>query len=291
MTTPLLLKILESTDLIALENLLTSQPDINALRAMIFDEFLMVADYKNAQDWNKAVRLCECLAIIGWGEHTPLEALRGKFYNGSPMTCFADKMGKRHFVDAIWSKRKNGLTLAQGNTSYHQSPNQLSDKQTLLNDYPVNEIVQDLALNSQRNWIAKSPIWVNRNVSCCYENSKAVNDSLFNDLQPLLNSKMRPGIYGKCINYITLIVSLSYHNEYGVKENYIITDTDKKLSDKEAYQLLHTMYSAETIKENGYYLRNRFEFGRFNKDTGRTRLFRLGLKRRLANLITPPKNS
>ena len=66
----------------------------------------------------------------------------------------------------------------------------------------------DLKLNSQRNWIAKNPIRITRAISNCYENSRAVIESLFEDLQPALNAKMRPKIYGSTINYISYAARL-----------------------------------------------------------------------------------
>lgn len=98
-------KIFEIEDLKELEEFLQSQSEIEQLRERLFAEFLKYADYKNAGEWNKAVRLCESLAIIGWGNHEPVEALRGQFFNGNPATCFQNKFGETRFVDAIWSKR------------------------------------------------------------------------------------------------------------------------------------------------------------------------------------------
>ena len=36
------------------------------------------ADYKSVSEWDKAMRLCECFAVIGWGNYEPVEALRGR---------------------------------------------------------------------------------------------------------------------------------------------------------------------------------------------------------------------
>ncbi|GHV01936.1 hypothetical protein AGMMS49521_2970 [Campylobacterota bacterium] len=65
------------------------------IREKLFDEFLRYAEYKNASEWNRAVRLCECLAIIGWGTHEALQAGRGKFYNGNPETAFITSLASR----------------------------------------------------------------------------------------------------------------------------------------------------------------------------------------------------
>ena len=88
-------------DLSELENFLHSQNDIEKLREKLFAEFLKYADYKSVSEWNKAVRLCECLAVIGWGNHEPLEASRGVFFNGNPRTFFCNRFGELRFVEAI----------------------------------------------------------------------------------------------------------------------------------------------------------------------------------------------
>ncbi|QSW88135.1 hypothetical protein J0383_17935 [Flavobacterium endoglycinae] len=60
--------------------------DQKSLREELINEFLKFAEYKNASDWNNAVKICESLAIIGWGEHEPLQAVKGMFFNGNPET-------------------------------------------------------------------------------------------------------------------------------------------------------------------------------------------------------------
>ena len=142
-------KIFEIEDLKELEEFLQSQSEIELLRERLFAGFLKYADYKNAEEWNKAVRLCESLTIIGWGNHEPVEALRGQFFNGNPATCFQNKFGETRFVDAIWSKRANGLTMEQGRTSYCFSPDDPNQKQSVFWEYEIKEDIQDIRLESR----------------------------------------------------------------------------------------------------------------------------------------------
>ncbi|WP_445709904.1 hypothetical protein [Flavobacterium sp.] len=81
-------KIVALDTLDELENYLLKQNNTDDLRNNLLEQFTKYADYKNAEDWNKCVRICESLAIVGWGNHEPLEALKGIFFNGNPMTCF-----------------------------------------------------------------------------------------------------------------------------------------------------------------------------------------------------------
>ena len=262
-------EIFEIEELKELEEFLQSQNETDKLRENLFAEFLKYADYKNAAEWNKAVRICESLAIIGWGSHEPLEALRGMFFNGNPMTYFLNKFGETRFVDAVWSKRINGFTMEQGRTSYCFSPDDPKQKQSVSWEYETKEDIQDIKLESQRNWIPKNPIWIERTISNCYENSKAIIESIENELQPELNKRMRPEKYGRAVNRIILDCAYSYYDNANCKENIIIAKDERKMSSQTAWVELHKMYSKKEIEENGYYLRNRFEFGPFRADTGK----------------------
>lgn len=195
-------EIYEINDLKELKSFLESQSNQDKLRDNLFSEFLRYADYKNVSEWNKAVKICESLAIIGWGKYEALEALKGMYFNGNPMTYFLNKFGECRFVDAVWSKRTTGFTMEQGRTSYHSSPNQSDSKPTILWDYETKEDLQDVKIESQRNWTPKNPIWFERGISNCYENSKEFIESVDKELQPLLKEKMRPEKYGNLINRI-----------------------------------------------------------------------------------------
>lgn len=174
-------RIFEIEELNELEVFLKSQNDIDKLRDSLFAEFLKYADYKNVEEWNNAVRVCESLAIIGWGSNEALEALRGSFFNGNPMTCFVNKHREPRFVEAIWSRRINGFTMEAGRTSYHFSPDDPFQRQSIAWEYKTKEDVQGIELRSQRNWIPKNPIWIERTIGNCYENSKVVIESIEND--------------------------------------------------------------------------------------------------------------
>ncbi|WP_289663826.1 hypothetical protein [Flavobacterium panacagri] len=259
-------------DLKKLKEFLEGQKDKDKIRETLFTEFLKYAHYKNVTEWNKAVKICECLAIIGWGDYEPLEALRGMYFNGNPMTFFCNKFGECRFVDAIWSKRKMGFTMEQGRTSYHFSPDQRNEKSTILGDYETKEDIQDLKIESQRNWAPKNPVWLAQGISNCYENSKPFLESITTDLQPTLNQDMRPEKYGSAVNRIIINHSHSFFDNAHCKTNYIIIESDKKISNQKAWEDLHTLYPKEEIEQNGYYLRSRFEYGPFRTDTGKVQI-------------------
>lgn len=81
-------RIYEIDDLLQLREYLMGFSDCEKVRAYLSAEFLKYGRYRNAEEWNRAVRLCECLAIIGWGNLEPVEAIKGIYFNGNPSTFF-----------------------------------------------------------------------------------------------------------------------------------------------------------------------------------------------------------
>ncbi len=231
-------RIFEAEDLSELESILLSYSDADSLRENLYDEFMKCVTVSDACMWNKAVRICEALAIIGWGGHEAVEALKGVYFNGYPMTYFLNRYGESRFNSKVW----------------HQT----------------NEN-RNVKLDSQRNWIAKNPIWIMRGIDNCYPNTRPVIESIEKVLQPELDKRMRPELYGKAVNRIILNCSYSFFDNKCCKTNYIIADEKLKLKQKDFYATLLTMYSEREIDERGLYLRNRFTHGPFRRDTGKTR--------------------
>ena len=253
-----------------LREYLSGKPDVDELRKLLLDEFMNYSQYRNVQEWNVAVRICEALAIIGWGAHEPVEAIRGVYFNGNPETYFINRHNKPRYLDAVWSKRKDGFAIDYELSFFYGSP-----------DKPLAEPIrlsgqmgepQDILLCSQRNWIPKNPIRIIRGIANCYASSKPMIDSMENKLIPKLSRAMRPELYGTAIDTIILNLSFSFFDNDHCKTNYIIADESLKLKKKDFYPKLVEMYSEKEIEENGYYLRNRFTYGPFRSDTGTTRV-------------------
>lgn len=72
-------KIFEIEELNELEHFLLVAKSENLIDEL-HQDLLIYADYKNAQQWNKAVRICESLTILGWGNHEPIEAIKSTFF-------------------------------------------------------------------------------------------------------------------------------------------------------------------------------------------------------------------
>ena len=263
-------QIYDIADLQQLKEYFAALADHDSVRTYLFAEFLKYSRYRNAAEWNMAVRLCECLAIVGWGMHEPVEAVRGKYFNGSPNTFFVNRNAIPRFWDAVWSVRKEGVAIDFGSSHYHESPDDTTISQALL-ERGIGEI-QGAKLNSQRNWIPKNPICITRGIANCYESSKALINSLEKELRSELNERMRPDLYGNALNQIVLNCSFSFYDGYHCKTNYIIADEALGLKQKDFYPALLAMFSEKEIEDNGYYLRNRFTYGPFRLDTGVTRV-------------------
>lgn len=264
--------IFEIEDLRQLRQYIASQTDIDGVRRRLIDEFSKYAVYSDATEWNRAVRLCEALAITGWGDCEPVEAIRDIYVNGAPNTFFMNRDGRSRFLSAVWSKRKDGFAIDYSRSRYYESP----DASFLNVGNPVfrNDLSesQDCRLLTQRNWIPKNPILIIRGLANCYKNTLPVVESIEKELMPALDRGMRPQLYGSELNMITFNCSFSFYDDDNCKCNYVIADESLKLTQKDFYPALLEMFTEEEIDRWGYYLRNRFAFGPFRSDTGKTRV-------------------
>lgn len=261
-------EIFRISDLDKLTEYLMSTSDRNATREWLFSMFLKYSDYKCAEEWNRAVRLCECLAIVGWGEYEALEACRGVYFNGYPNTYFINVSRKPRFVDAVWAKRGSGMIIDSRLTAFHASDDDPLRRPDLMSGYGIYQLCDATRLESQRNWIQKNPIRIYRTIDNCYSNSRPVIESLEKELQPILDKRMRPERYGNQVNVISINCAFSFFDNNSCKTNYIVADESLKLKRSEFYSRLREIMSEDEIDANGYYMRNRYEIGPYKKDTG-----------------------
>ncbi len=263
-------KIFEIDDLTELREYLSDRPDVDELREELYSCFLKYSQYENAVEWNRAVRVCEALAIIGWGTYEPVEAIKGVYFNGDPETYFINRHATPRFFNAVWSKRKDGVAIDYGLSFFHGThDNPLSEPIRLSRQ--VGES-RNVTLCSQRNWIPKNPIRIVRGIANCYKTSESLIESIEKELIPELDKRMRPELYGAAIDTIILNLSFSFYDNYHCKTNYIIADEALKLKSCDLYSKLREMYSEKEIEDNGYYLRPRFSFGPFRSATGTIRV-------------------
>lgn len=228
------------------------------LRKALLREFWKVCRYSNAEEWNRAVRLCEALAIVGWGGHEPVEA-----YCGGDWTAFRNRFGEDRFVNADWSKRKAGVTIAPGRATYHASPDQPGSTA----EYPTVVCVQDLRLASQRNWIPKNPIRLYQWLDSSDATTRKLVDSVNDRLMPALDRQMKPEAYGSAIDQIWIDFYFSTKLR-GCQQTVVVIDDDSRMSPVQLHKRLLKMYPAAQIKREKLFLRKRYDFGSFQADKG-----------------------
>src|SRR5689334_7802791 len=105
-------QIFEIESLDALAKFLQASPP-QRMRQQLEKLFFKNVLYQNVTGWNRVVRLCEALTIVGWGELEPVQAVREKYYNGFPWTILFNRFGERRYLEALWSKRRDGYAMVE----------------------------------------------------------------------------------------------------------------------------------------------------------------------------------
>ncbi|MBD5323224.1 MAG: hypothetical protein HDS02_00055 [Bacteroides sp.] len=231
---------------------------IDRLREQLYAEFMKVACYSTPQQWNRAVRLCETLAIIGWGSHEAVEAHAQQYVNGYPNTFFITPTDEVRFLDAVWKPHDGGMIIDPRLSSLTAMPARTIS--------PV--ACEKVKLHSQRNWLPKPPVQIVRTLDNCYPSSRAVLQSITTELNPMLLERMRPEEYGNQINRILINCAMSFSDGPHCKTNYIIADESRKLRKSDYYAALLATRDIAEIEREGLYMRPRFDIGPFRKDTG-----------------------
>lgn len=114
-----------------------------------------------------------------------------------------------------------------------------------------------------------TPISIVRTLDNCYPGSRAVLDSIIEELNPRLQAELLPGKYGDdLLRQIEINTAMSFYDDFHCKTNYIIPDEGVKLRSSEYYGALLEMFTEEEIDREGLYLRPRWQIGPLNKRTG-----------------------
>jgi len=135
-----------------------NQFDPDFLRAYLFKEFDKVKYYETANQWNDAVRICEALAIIGWGNRDRVDAVCSRRDQWRE-TSFKSKANDMCFRRANWLPRKAGhyqVNYDDYNAPSHsdrKSQSYVSTREEDIICTPVDKIL------SQRNYLVKQPFW------------------------------------------------------------------------------------------------------------------------------------
>ncbi|MDR7210999.1 hypothetical protein [Flavobacterium piscis] len=167
------------------------------------NEFKNLTEYKTAKEWNKLVRICEALSIIGWENLERVDAICCK--NGSNWnTELRNNKKELRFLSASWTKRKNGFVYS--NPSYHFNPDVPEKQDIAWQDYPKTEFeeVNVPELSDQRNKQKVNPITFGGTYPL---HSKIERDILFPQLLDLRNRfdhTLHTDLYGEGIDKISI---------------------------------------------------------------------------------------
>jgi len=252
---------IKSLDALA-EYLQASSP--RRTRQQLAKLFFQNVFYRNVTQWNRVVRLCEALTIVGWGDLEPVQAVRTTYYNGFPWTILYNQFAERRYVEACWCMRREGYMMAENSVVFHGSddlPRELSKKGFV----PTQE-QEDGVFTTQKNWIARSPIWIGQTVVNCYDSSNAFVTSVWK-LRDTLFHEMRPEVYGRAIDQLCFYFHLSYRDP-DCGTNYVIQPEERELDDAERQRRLRKLYSVNEIKKMSYELVPRYFFRPFRTDQG-----------------------
>lgn len=175
----------------------TAQPDL--VRPTLLAEFDRLVRYRNIEEWNALVRVCEALALVGWGERQPVEALAERWVNGSWYTTLSTREFEKlsghgntsDNTEAEWAKRGNSFVLRGG-------------------DDTLDRGIDGFA--SQRLPLPKNPVRVTRRVANHQKSATAFVEAL-RALNKRLNRELSTARYGEGFDYVEVACVFSNHDD------------------------------------------------------------------------------
>ena len=91
-------------------------------RPHLIEAFFKLVEYRNAHEWNRLVRVCEALAIAGWGNYEPVEATAERWINGSFYTELRNRFFEDRFLSVGWKKKGTTFVHEESSRFYYRSP-------------------------------------------------------------------------------------------------------------------------------------------------------------------------
>lgn len=197
----LLAELERNEELEDLRTFLQTRSDKAALREGLFSLLRAVVEYETAKQWAQAVRICEALAITGWGSLERVDAF-SRFNGDCWETWFINAHGEYRFRLGRWKRRKKGWILL--NPEYHFSKDlpEIPSKSWKVFagvEFPAVDLA---ALASQRNYQPQMPI-----VMGTIGGLPQLSDRVFElkrELTCLLHDNMRPNEYGDTLENLFL---------------------------------------------------------------------------------------
>ncbi|MDC3379142.1 hypothetical protein OAX78_02555 [Planctomycetota bacterium] len=185
--------------------LLASRSEVRA-RKTLLTAFARFVDYRNAREWNDLVRLCEALAIVGWGEREPVEATCARWVNGAFYTQLSDRLFQQRYLSARWLNHQGTFVLDPSHRVYYASPDRPSHPALSSAEFAAAHPTVDRtdcgvsALASQRNPLPKNPLRLTRAGN--YDRAFGPIVKALADLRGRLDRELRPEHYGGDFGYL-----------------------------------------------------------------------------------------
>ncbi|WP_338552832.1 hypothetical protein [Paenibacillus sp. KS-LC4] len=228
--------IYESETLEQLAEAIQTAPVKDELRELLIAEYHRLFHYANIKQWNELVRVCEALAIIGWGSSlTPVEAVADKWINGSYYTELRTRTFEQ-LKDSCkgWSKQQDSFIIHDGSDSTH---------------YGITEFA------SQRNLLPKNPLRLVRSGN--YQRSAQPFIDSLSELRRELDEHMRQELYGAAFSYVGIHCHFSHHD-----------DAERTLQ----YEYFHEQNDVPDGFEQGYYIKPKFAARKLTSRKGELKL-------------------
>ncbi|MBB1149575.1 hypothetical protein H4K35_05410 [Myroides sp. NP-2] len=184
-----------------------AQKTAHALRPTLLEAYARLLQYKNIEEWNQLVRICESLSLTGWGEEEPQEALASKWINGAFYTVLQNKnFEAKEGTSQSWRKQNDSYVL--------------DGKDVDLTAYSATKLA------SQRNKLPKAPIRYSRSGN--YQKSLQPLIDQLDTLKTLLIQETQPERYGHGFSYIGINLYFSNHDDqhHTVRHEYYHEEED-----------------------------------------------------------------
>ncbi|CAG0934086.1 hypothetical protein PLCT1_02592 [Planctomycetaceae bacterium] len=209
--------------------------DVTKLRPLLIAEYRRLSRYQNIKEWNELVRVCEALAIVGWGKEPAVDARAEKWINGSWYTYLRN----RYFEDVDaqsgeWSKSGDSFVLRNG---------------TDQGQYGIRKFA------TQRNPLPRNPVRMERSAS--FQKSAAAFVDALKQLRRRLDRETRPELYGSDFHYVGIRCCFSDHDN--------VYETVRA-------EYFHEKAEVPKDFKGRSYIRPRLDFGKLAKKEGHLRL-------------------
>jgi hypothetical protein len=203
------------------------------LRSELIAEYGRLVGYRSLIEWNRLVRVCELLAVIGWGEDRPVEAVADKWINGRYYTELRDA------IFATVPDTSRGW-LRRGDTFVVEDGPELVDPGVTV-------------FARQRNPLPKNPLRIARSGN--YQPSVQPFVDEVARLRHVLDARLAKS-YGLGFSYVGITLAFSYREQpRGPYCDYF-----------------HSAGDVPSGFRGKAYVRPRLDVGRLSKHQGETRL-------------------